>query len=1013
MPEAPKEIIRLVKKFEDNHERYKNPSYNEEQLKQEFINPFFKALGWDMENEEDAAPQYRDVIFEDSIEVSGSKKAPDYCFTMAGQRKFFVEAKKPSININKDREPAFQVRRYGWSADLPVSILTDFEEFSIYESRSKPKKSDSPSKYRIKYFKFTDYVEKWDYIYERFSKEAVRKGWFDKFAETDKKKRGTTSVDDEFLKEMEEWRELLARNIANRNKELSIDDLNFAVQQIIDRIVFLRNCEDRGIEKYERIRNLLDNKNIYNNFCELCKKADEKYNSGLFHFKEEKGRPSYPDKLTLNLNIDDGVLKKIITNLYYPDSPYVFSVIPPEILGHVYEQFLGKVIRLTPSHQAKVEEKPEVKKAGGIYYTPKFIVDYIVENTVRKLCKGKTPKTVSKLKILDPACGSGSFLLGAYNSLLDWHLEYYIKQKDKKKLTSRIYPGKHNEWYLTIQEKKRILLNNIYGVDLDPQAVEVTKLSLLLKVLEDEHKEVIDVQSQFGQRALPDLDGNIKCGNSLIGNEIYEDSDLDESDIKRINPFDWEKEFGTTKFDAVIGNPPYIRIQAMKEWAPIEVEFYKKNYVSASKGNYDIYIVFVERGLELLNEKGRLGFILPHKFFNAKYGESLRGLIAEGGYLDKIVHFGDLQIFNNASTYTCLLFLDKKPNKRFEFVKVEDLEKWRRLGECVKGKVSLKKVSDNEWNFIVGECAELFEKLSKMPVKLGDISKRIFQGLITGADNVFILENLENGVYFSKAANKSYKLENNLLHPLCKGSVNIRRYHISNLTKSILFPYEFVNGKATLIKKEPFSKEYPNTWKYLLSNRNKLESRERGKWKNERWYAFGRTQNMNEMEQIKLLTPSIASSASFTLDKSEFYYFIGSGGGGGGGYGITLNSDNINDYMYILGLLNSNLLDKYLKSYSSQFRGGYYAYNKQYIEKLPIHAIDLDNLEDVTIYDKVVILVEKILKLHENLTNTKTPNEKEMIQRQIDATDKQIDRLIYELYDLTPEEIRIIEDSLD
>lgn len=1011
MPKAPDEIIRLVKKFEDNYERYKNPSYNEEQLKQEFINPFFKALGWDMENEEDAAPQYRDVIFEDSIEVAGNKKAPDYCFTMAGQRKFFVEAKKPSININKDREPAFQVRRYGWSADLPVSILTDFEEFAIYESRSKPKKSDSPSKYRIQYFNYKKYVEKWDYIYERFSKEAVRKGWFDKFAETDKKKRGTTNVDDEFLKEMEEWRELLAKNIANKNKELSIDDLNFAVQQIIDRVVFLRICEDRGIEKYERIRDLLDNKDIYINFCELCRKADEKYNSGLFHFKEEKGRPSYPDKLTLNLNIDDGVLKKIVKKLYYPDSPYVFSVISAEILGHVYEQFLGKVIRLTPSHQAKIEEKPEVKKAGGIYYTPKFIVDHIVENTVRKLCKGKTPKTVSKLKILDPACGSGSFLLGAYSSLLDWHLEYYMKQKDKKKLTSRIYPGKHNEWYLTIQEKKRILLNNIYGVDLDPQAVEVTKLSLLLKVLEDEHKEVIDVQSQFGQRALPDLDGNIKCGNSLIGNEIYEDSDLDKKDIKRINPFDWKKEFGTTRFDAVIGNPPYIRIQAMKEWAPTEVEFYKKNYVSASKGNYDIYIVFVERGLDLLKEKGILGFILPHKFFNAKYGQPLRSLIAEGKNLYKIVHFGDQQVFEKATTYTCLLFLNKSSNKKFKFIKVFDLEKWIKSYESIKGYISLEDVSFDEWNFIVGKDLNVFNKIKNMSLKLEDVA-HLFVGMQTSADKVYIMELKRENSDKSKLISRSLSnitviLENTLLHPLLKGS-EIQRYKKPKYKYKVIFPYDLKSGKAVPIQEKELKKKFPLTYGYLKNNKKDLIKRSKSDSSN--WWLYPYPKNLALYHTPKILCQVLSMRGNFTLDLKGEYYFVG--GGTAGGYALKVPDDDPYKLKFLLGILNSKITSYYVSKTASPFKGRFFAFGKSSLKSLPLPEMDISNESQKKNYNMLVVLVNKMLKLQKGLDSAKTPTTKQSIQRQIDATDKKIDQLVYRLYDLTEEEIQIIEDSL-
>ena len=267
-------------------------------------------------------------------------------------------------------------------------------------------------------------MTKWDEIAAIFSRDAVLKGSFDQYAEGLKGKKGTMEVDDAFLQEIERWRDLLARNIALRNPDLQVRELNYAVQMTIDRIVFLRICEDRGIEREDQLQELLEGEQVYERLCQLFRQADSRYNSGLFHFSAEKGQSSSPDDLTLCLKIDDKVLKDIISDLYYP-SPYVFKEIPADILGQVYERFLGKVIRLTAGHQAKVEEKPEVRKAGGVYYTPTYIVDYIVKNTVGKLLEGKTPKEAANLKILDPACGSGSFLLGAYQYLLDWHMKWY------------------------------------------------------------------------------------------------------------------------------------------------------------------------------------------------------------------------------------------------------------------------------------------------------------------------------------------------------------------------------------------------------------------------------------------------------------------------------------------------------------------------------------------------------------------------------------------------------------
>ena len=508
----------------------------------------------------------------------------------------------------------------------------------------------------------------------------------------------------------------------------------------IDRIIFLRICEDRGIEEYERLRGLLKGASVYERLCNLFQEADERYNSGLFHFQKEKDVPEPPDTLTPNLLIDDKPLKEIIKRLYYPESPYEFSALPADVLGKVYEQFLGKVIRLSSSHQVQIEEKPEVRKAGGVYYTPTFIVDYIVKHTLGALLEGKKPGprgSASKIRIVDPACGSGSFLIVAYQYLLDWHRDRYVEDGPEKH-RKELYQGPGGQWLLTTQEKKRILLNNIYGVDIDPQAVEVTKLSLLLKVLEGESNQSLNAQlSLFHERALPDLDRNIKCGNSLIDSNFYNTPTLplfDDETQYRINAFDWISAFPQVfsgddlGFDAVIGNPPYIRIQALKEWAPLEVEYYKKAYKAAGKGNYDIYVAFVEKGLSLLNKHGQLGFILPHKFFNAQYGEPLRALISHNHYLSEVVHFGDKQVFEQATTYTCLMFLDKTGSKQCRVIKVDDLVAWRNTGQAIEGLVPAEAITQDEWNFNVGYKGALFDRLSKMSTKLKDVAS-IFVGL--------------------------------------------------------------------------------------------------------------------------------------------------------------------------------------------------------------------------------------------------------------------------------------------
>lgn len=623
---VPQVVRDLVDKFAEHQETYHRPGYNESQLRADFLDPLFIALGWDIYNTAGSHEAYRDVILEQALRVEKSVRAPDYCFRIGGTPKFFVEAKKPAVDIKSDVSPAFQLRRYAWTAKLPLSILTDFEELAVYDCRIKPDKDDKASTARVLFLKYTELVDRWQELADVFSHDAIRKGSFDKFAESNKKKRGTAEVDEAFLEEIESWREALAKNISLRNDEVTDRELNFAVQLIIDRIIFLRMCEGRGIEPYFRLGSLLNGgSGVYPRLVDLFHRADEKYNSGLFHFTKEKGRDE-PDRFTTELTIDDKVLKDIIRRLYYPESPYEFAAMPAEILGQVYEQFLGKVIVRSGRTRVRVEDKPEVKKAGGVYYTPSYIVDYIVENTVGKLLEGKTPQAVGgltaawkpakngrPLTVLDPACGSGSFLIVAYQYLLNWYLNQYVEVDDPKQHTQgkapRIYQTLQGDWRLTGAERKRILLAHIYGVDIDFQACEVTKLSLLLKVLDGETDESLQRQAKLfhKERALPDLANNIKCGNSLIGPDFYnrQQGELFEArDQLRINAFDWKKEFRNViagaggGFNAIIGNPPYIRIQTMTEWTPQETEYLKSRYAAAAEGNYDIYVVFMERGLD-------------------------------------------------------------------------------------------------------------------------------------------------------------------------------------------------------------------------------------------------------------------------------------------------------------------------------------------------------------------------------------------------------------------------------
>jgi hypothetical protein len=480
------EVAALCQYFSTNRQAFLAPGVNEAHIRQSLIDPLFEALGWDVRNKAMTAPQYREVIPEDSLDVEGHQKAPDYTFRVGTLRKFYAEAKKCGVNISADSGPAFQLRRYGFSGKLALSILTNFEELGVYDCTLRPYPSERASHARIQYFRFDEYPDRWRELWDVFSREAVWSGAFDQYAAS-KRKRGTSEVDAEFLKDMEGWRLALAGNIALRNKDLSSsddpDDLNNAVQLTIDRVVFLRMAEDRGLEPYAQLLKLCERPDIYLRFMrDLCRRADEKYNSGLFHFQKESGVSEDPDRITTKLAVDDRVFKPILESLYFEHgSPYHFGVLPVEILGTVYERFLGKVIRLTAGHQAKIEGKPEVRKAGGVYYTPAYIVEYIVKHTVAQQIEGRSPgqlagdKKKPTFRVLDMACGSGSFLLGAYRCLLDYCLNWYIEDKPENFKKAVYKDPRNGQWRLTIEEKKRILTTHIFGVDIDLQALSAAE----------------------------------------------------------------------------------------------------------------------------------------------------------------------------------------------------------------------------------------------------------------------------------------------------------------------------------------------------------------------------------------------------------------------------------------------------------------------------------------------------------------------------------------------------------
>src|SRR3989338_3475730 len=590
------EIKKLVEKYNKLVESGKSKSYNEEMTKKDFILPLFRALGWSVEDGDE-------VTAEEKV----SKGRVDYAFRIEGIPKLFLEAKSLREDLDR-KEFAEQAINYAWHKGATWAILTDFEGIKVFNAEWKSVNYLQNQFFSINCNKFLDNFEQlW-----LLSRESLELGLIDKEAEKWGKKAKKIPVDKQLLSELTRFRELLTKNILKNNssKNLTEEELEEAVQRIIDRLIFIRTLEDKQLEA-PVLQSLIRenaNKRISKKLNDAFRKIDDVYNSKLFkpHLCEE-------------LAIDDDILEKIIYGLFKTADNtvhYDFSAIDADVLGNIYEQYLGHILKKT-AKRASLTEGKAYRKEQGIYYTPTYVVDYIVKNTIGELAKDKK-FDLKNIKVLDPACGSGSFLMKAFD---------YLVTLDKKK------NGEIEQTKLdltgetaTYGRKVEILKNNIFGVDLDTKAVEIAQLNLLLKAAEKKHR-------------FPTLQENIKVGNSLI----------DDPAVAGDKAFKWEEQFKDIMkdggFDVVIGNPPYVRIQTLDKK---QVEWFNGHYASAEKGNYDIYVLFVEKGLQVLNPKGEMGFILPHKFFNAKYGEPLRGLI--GKHLSQVVHFGDLQIFEGATT---------------------------------------------------------------------------------------------------------------------------------------------------------------------------------------------------------------------------------------------------------------------------------------------------------------------------------------------------------------------------
>ncbi|MCU0447386.1 MAG: N-6 DNA methylase [Microscillaceae bacterium] len=931
--QAYQQIEALVHKFAQNETLYKNRTYNETETRNEFLDPFWKALGWDLENTKRLPPAYKEVQVEKTQKTEGKNKKPDYAFCNARNQKvfFYVEAKKPFVNLKDELEPAVQLRNYGFqNSDVKISILSDFEEFVIYNCRLKPKSKDLPKVAQIEHFTYRDYLTKFDFFWETFAYENVIKGSIDAF--TSQFKQITQSkdrIDLDFLASLNNWRTYLATNIAQHHPDFDEYTLTYAVQQTLDRIIFLKIAEDRAIEPEGQLRAATKKGKVYDNIFQLFRDADARYNSGLFDFKK--------DNTTRNLKIDNKILQNIIQELYDGNEEagvlaYRFDIIPVEILGNAYEQFLGNVIVINEKGTAQIQPKPEVRKAGGVFYTPAEIVDYIVEHTLGKLVAGKIPEQIAQIKVLDPSCGSGSFLLGAYNYLLRYHLDYYTQKKNQS--TKNKYLTPHGD--LTTAVKKQILLNNIYGVDIDASAVEVSKLSLLIKCLEGETQASIQTQlSLLKERVLPTLDNNILCGNSLIATDFYESSlFLTPKERRKINTFDWAEGYKSILkaggFDVILGNPPYGA--GFNE----EAKKYLKSHYPSSDKELESYLIFIEKAYYLLKSNGTLGYIIPSNLFTNISYQKTRELLLKTS-INELLGLGS-NVFSQASVDTCIVIFNKNFQKNNQI-------------KSYVGSISQYQPIDYQW-FSQSQFSESSNKLFNIynTADDKDLEKKIEKNK----------DYLINLVKFARGIEFGYKSE----HTTDKATVKNAK--------------PLVAGRCINRFELKFEK------KYVLFDENDVSN-----FKDKAIY-----------ENPKILVRRIGQDIIATLDEEKYYNVCDV---------YNLLAKNGTNLKFVLGVLNSKLMSFYLKN---KFKNAKKLFPKipiAYLEQLPIPVLNVKDKTEKAQHDKLVSLVEQMLNLQKEKVQATTPQDLTQTERLITATDRQINTLVYALYDLSEAEIALIE----
>lgn len=935
-------LEKLVQKFENNHLEYhtNKTTFNEAATRTEYIDPLLKILGWDINNETGKLFSERDIVPE---EPANSTDRPDYTAKMNGVDVLFIEAKKPIVNIFSDPEPARQVRRYGWNAGHKVSVLTNFEYLAIYETTSEPKITDSVGTYRYRIYHYKEYTEKFAEIYDLISFNSFKNGRFEEWTNSiASASASTTLLDDVFLNQLNDWRVMIGKDLFLSKKEQyqNSKKINSDVQTFLNQLIFLRFAEDN---KFEPGETLLNKSLSPTDFINLLNNSEAKYNSGIFH------------ETDIIASLSPETIHSIVSELYYPKSSYDFKIINLMILGTIYENFLQYELVILENTISL--EKTKQASIKSVVPTPEHMVRYIVKKALKEVISNTSPEEILSLKIGDLAVGSGTFLIGAFDYIEDYLVDWYAN-------ATEYFPTKSLVPY---QVKRQLIENVLIGFDIDPHAVQLTKFSLVLRVLRHEKNERL---KDF-RPILPSLNNNIICGNSLVKIDSLDFLSIPLEEQIEINPM--QTSISNLEFDIILGNPPYLKKEDIVNAIPLsEQEVYSTNYVSSFQ-MYDKYFLFIESAINKIKNTGKVVLLIPNKFRTVKAGKKLRNFLAEKMFISEIIDFGDIQLFRGRLTYLAVVTFEKNTANLLEYGKVSKLSE---LESVEKITFPINSLNEETWFLTDNQLfADQYLKLLDFPKITTEY--KVFTGIQSSKNDVYsfddskILSETEDIITYL-VDDTEIPIEKSILQRFYKPKKGETHYSYQplNITKSIIFPY----SEGTLFNIEKMETDFPHAWNYLQSKKTELLPKHLGGNKRkvpsatmDTWYQYGRTQNLRIGEyQEKILAGVMSNKPNFNIDKSQTLF---ESGGTAGQVGISVNESSQYSNEFLIAWLSHPLADELSKIFGSNFDGGFYSHGKKELTNMPLIPIDFSNGEEQARFNQINSLVRTIYNITEQLNH--------------------------------------------